>query len=391
MKTQTNPYLTTLTPLRGIAALFVVIFHSSIFIGPFMADGYTSFFDNAWLWVDFFFILSGFIMCYAYNGYFKDKVTTTAYWKYIGARFARIYPLNFVTAIWAFIIACITLHLATRLDPFIAQIINPKALPACLLLIQSMHIYDTPPLNTPSWSLSTEWWAYMLFPFIVPYFVKLKDTGRLVTGALAIAYYVFLKYVIGPVSQNPVPSINMVADFGFLRCLAGFFAGMLTFSFYERRAGFAFIKNDWFFSLFFFGVMAALHFNVMDILIIAFFPFIIITAAYNNGVVKRILDNRVLQRLGDWSFSIYMVHMPIIASFTSFAVSKNPSMLADMHKFLSQKPNYAFGLIRCFVIVLLTLLIASLTYRFVEIPSRNYFNKLFNTRQKKITTETLEV
>ncbi|MEO8862105.1 MAG: hypothetical protein ABI358_11815 [Ginsengibacter sp.] len=54
-----------------------------------------------------------------------------------------------------------------------------------------------------------------------------------------------------------------------------------------------------------------MHFGVVDIIIIAFFPFILLPAAYNNTELKRILDIRALQRLGDWSFSIYMVHIPI--------------------------------------------------------------------------------
>ncbi len=394
MQTKSQPYLTTLTPLRGIAALLVVIFHCNLMFVPFLPPGYTEFLNSGWLWVDFFFVLSGFIMCYAYGKYFQKGVSKSAYKKYIGARFARVYPLHFITAIWAFVCAVLIVHFASHLDPFFAAIFNPKALPACLLLIQSMHIYLTAPLNTPSWSLSTEWWAYMIFPFLVPYFIRLKNAGKLFTALFIIAFYIFLRYVLGPISMpafRPGPTLNVLTDFGFFRCLAGFFVGMLLFTFYEHRAGYSVLKRDWFFVISFMGVIAAMHFGIMDIIIVGFFPFILIAAAYNETRIKRILDTKLLQRFGDWSFSIYMVHVPIIFSFTVYSVYKKPSLFSSFADLGSGKPNYIFGVIMCLLILLLTLSIAAIFYRFIEIPSRNYFNKVFNTKHKEIKPETLEV
>ena len=393
MEAKSQPYLTTLTPLRGIAALIIVIYHCSIDIGPFMPDGHTHFLDNAWLWVDFFFVLSGFIMCYAYSKHFKENITRSSYKKYIGARFARVYPLHFITTIWAFVCAVIIVHLTAHMNPFLAEIINPKALPASLLLIQSMHLYFTAPLNTPSWSLSTEWWVYMIFPFVVPFFIRLKKSGQILTGIAIVAFYVFLRYIVGPItpSFHPGPTINIMTDFGFFRCLAGFFAGMLLFTFYEHGSGYRIIKRDWFFLLSFIGALVAMHFGVMDIIIIAFFPFILIAAAYNQTMIKRLLDTRPLQRLGDWSFSIYMVHMPIIFTFYAINVIQNPKLLDDTVKAAPQKPNYVVGMMICLVLVLLTLILAAIFYRFVEIPARNYFNKAFKTKHKEITPETTEV
>ena len=57
-------------------------------------------FMSGWLWVHFFFVLSGFIIFYVYGESFKESITTASYWKYIKARFARVYPLHFFTLIW---------------------------------------------------------------------------------------------------------------------------------------------------------------------------------------------------------------------------------------------------------------------------------------------------
>src|ERR1700712_616035 len=82
MKSAGHPYLTTLTPLRGIAALLVVIFHCNLMFRQFLPTGYTKYLDSCWLWVDFFFVLSGFIMFYAYKKYFKESVSIASFKKY---------------------------------------------------------------------------------------------------------------------------------------------------------------------------------------------------------------------------------------------------------------------------------------------------------------------
>jgi len=336
-------------------------------------------------------------MCYAYSKHFSNGVNWPAYKKFVGARFARVYPLYFLTTMWAFVCCLLILHYAKRIDPFIAEVVNVKTLPGCLVLIQSLHIYPTPPLNTPSWSLSTEWWVYMLFPFMVPYFARLKTAGKLVTTLLIVAFYIFLRYVLGPYEHgSPGPTINMIADFALLRCLAGFMLGMLLFTFYEHRSGYAIIKSDWFFALSFLGVLAAMHFGLMDIGIVAFFPFVLLAAAYNGTRVKRILDTRPLQRLGDWSFSIYMVHMPIMFMCFVYGVKKNPLVFASItpkpgSNAVAPPPEYWHGLRDCASVLVLTLIIAALMYRFVEIPARNYLNNAFKTKAKPVDAEGVEV
>ena len=74
-----RPYLTTLTPLRGIAALLVVIFHSNLMLMTFIPWDKPHFIKASWLWVDFFFVLSGFIISYVYGSNFKNSITLSDY------------------------------------------------------------------------------------------------------------------------------------------------------------------------------------------------------------------------------------------------------------------------------------------------------------------------
>jgi len=392
LKTARAPYLTTLTPLRGIAALLVTLFHCNKFYRVFLPPGYTQFLENSPLWVDFFFILSGFILFHVYGRYFRQGMKGRLFKKYAGARFARVYPLYVFGTLWAFGCAVVIRSRVTALDWQFADMFSLKALGPCLLLIQSLHIgYASAPLDNPSWSLSTEWWVYMVFPFLVPYFARLKKRGKWLTGLAIVIFYLGLRYLEGqPLGCYGMPP-NMITDFGLLRCLAGFATGMLLYTLYESRAGFMVMRRDWFFVLSFAGVLAALHFDIIHLVIIAFFPFVLISAAYNETAVKRFLDTRVLQRLGDWSFSIYMVHFPIIFSFYIFDLRKDARMFADLNAFFNRPPDYTLGFAMCLVILALTIGIASLTYRYIEVPARNYVNKVFQTNQPRINAEGVEV
>jgi len=355
-----------------------------------MPPRYTNLVRSGWMWVDFPFMLSGFILSHVYARDFKQVITWSGYAHYLGARFARIYPLHLFTLLIAFIGSVIIVNIAAGLDPFFKAMFDPSTSIASLFLLQGMHLYRIAPLNTPSWSLSTEWWMYMIFPLLVPAFPSLKWHGKLVTLSLIAAFYLVLMYCIGPISGafgGGRPTIDLVADFGFLRCAAGFLLGMLFYELYASRAAHAFLAKDLAFTALFFGVLIAMHLGIHELLTLAFFPFILIAAAYNETTIKRILDSRPLKNLGDWSYSIYMVHVPILYVFWITKLQSNPKMFADVMALLTQKPDYMRGLIGLCVFLPTTLVVAALTYRYIEIPSRNYLNALFNTKQRAVLIE----
>lgn len=379
-----RPYLTTLTPLRGIAALIVVIFHSNLDLVPFMPINKPHFLTMGWLWVDFFFVLSGFILCYVYSDHFKDTISGNSYWKYLKARFARVYPLHFVTMIWCLICAIIIIRKAEGIHPFYWGMFNPMTAIPSLFLAQSLGLSTSAPLNTPSWSLSTEWWMYMVFPLLVPYFCRLKTPGKILTLGGIAGLFLFVKYYLGPVGlpfPGGSPSFNVLTDFGIFRCMAGFLLGMFLFTLYQESIGYHFFRKSWVFALFFFGTLIAMQFGTEDLLVIALFPFVILSAAYNTTTIKKILDFPFLQRLGDWSFSIYMVHVPIIYLFWIYQTYRTPDFWAAFPPPPAAPENYTTGWWLCLTLVALTLLIASLTYTYIEVPARNYLNNKFKPKE----------
>src|SRR6202022_4950882 len=86
--------LASLTPLRGIAALWVVIFHFCWYFPAVHPERYTGAVYKGYLAVDMFFVLSGFVITHVYKEGFAQRVTGRRYRDFLKARVARVYPLH---------------------------------------------------------------------------------------------------------------------------------------------------------------------------------------------------------------------------------------------------------------------------------------------------------
>jgi peptidoglycan/LPS O-acetylase OafA/YrhL len=378
---QPPAYLAALTPLRGIAALLVVVFHAGIFIGPLADPAATGLIGRGWLWVDFFFVLSGFILTHVYGGYFREKVTWPSYKKYLRARFARVYPLHLVTLGAAVVLAVLLRSLAGQMMPIMQKMLDLGTLPASLLLVQALHLYDTPPLNTPAWSLSTEWWVYVIFPWLVGPLFRLGRAGK---GAalLGIAgLYAVLVYGVAPRFGNLIfvemgmphgATLDMTADWGYFRCLAGFALGMVVYRLYAGGWGAGLLGRGGALVGFALGVLLGMHYGAPDLCIVALFPGLILAAAYHTGAATRALTVRPLRRLGDWSFSIYLVHMPLVYVRWAMQLAENPDAFARLP---GGPPDYAANWAWTLGLLVATVAVAACTYRWVEVPARQYLSR----------------
>jgi len=374
------------------------------------------FVDKCWIWVDFFFVLSGFILTHVYGEIFAGGVKRPAFWKYLRARFARVYPLHFFTLLWALAAGMLILAAPmkdAKWSNLFHQIFDLRGFPACVLLVQAMHLFPTPPMNTPSWSLSTEWWTYWLFPLMMPFLaasggrmqrmmnrlapgsrmqklMKLLGPGgfvrRLIWLLVIAGLYTFVRYRLAgrlglPLSQRHAETLNTNSDYAFPRCVAGFMLGMVTYRWYQLRALKGLLQLDVVFGIIVLALAVSLHFDVNELLTVALFPLLILAAAYNGSTVRRLLSTRPAQRLGDWSFSIYMVHMPVY--FTYRAIAPLLGWWIPQG-FYTVKADYWVGWLSACIFLAVTVAIASLCYRWVEVPARNYLNA---PRQTDIPSE----
>ena len=385
---KTTSYLTNLTSLRGVAALLTVIFHVDLMLGD-SAGGllritHSGIINRLYLMVDFFFILSGFIMVHVYGTGFSRGVTGSTFKRFTLARFARVYPLHFATLIYAIVLFAVAAILGLPTLPVMQVENSGYSIVTNLLLLQSMNLHHWFTWVHASWSISTEWWMYMLFPFLVVPFSQLSGRGRAVVAALAFAGYVGIMYFVIPIVSVPASmpflkvnpadlSINVAYQYGILRCFCGFVLGMAVYGAYARQWGRTWLANGYTL-LGLVGCEAlCLHLSAPDAITVMCDPLILLSAAYGSPRANTVLGSRIMRTIGDWSFSIYLTHQPLL--FTYYEVQA--WLARGQPVVVSSAPPtgmlYGWGVAA--VVIGAALVVSAGSYHLVEVPARRRINQ----------------
>ena len=162
------PLIGSLTSLRGLLALWVVLFHFwndvlALFpwlglLTPVMRRGNFA--------VPGFFVLSGFLLARNYGSWFESFKPRRA-WDFLALRLARIYPVHAATLLCVAAMVAVSNHLGFVLSPT-GYSVREFLLNALLIHAWTPHLMLS--WNYPSWSISSEWFAYLLFPGLVRVF-----------------------------------------------------------------------------------------------------------------------------------------------------------------------------------------------------------------------------
>jgi peptidoglycan/LPS O-acetylase OafA/YrhL len=363
----------TLTPLRGIAALMVAILHFNGVIANFVNPQDSMIVEKCYLMVDLFFIMSGFIMLHVYGANFAKSIQKKEFLKFIGARFARVYPLHFVTLL-------LWVGFSYGLHQDKSPIYNPVAIPTHLFLLHSFGIHKIFTWNVPSWSISAEWWAYMIFPLLVLFLTKFKKSGVIILSIISIFLYFSILYFLPRVDPFvptlPVPhNLDVSYDYGYIRGIAGFIAGMITYIGFQQKSELKYFNNDFVSILFILVTILLFHFGVNDLFIILCFILLILTIASNKKRIYKLFQFKPLQYLGDISYSIYLTHglamfliaVPLLSRLGY--IYKGPGSL--------QIP-FLTGLWTCAVFLIGVILLSTITYYLIENPCRKWLNRNLN-------------
>lgn len=291
-----------LDSFRGISAILVAILH--IYVNGYLSN--TLLIRNCYLLVDFFFVLSGFIISFGYMHRIQSQYDVI---DFIKKRIARIYPLHlFMTLMFVpFALIAVFMHvnLGERfsLNSFIQN----------LFLIQSFGLNESGTWNIPAWSISTEFYTYIIFAlcvFLIPAFRKNAGLAlSLGLGAAVILFY--------------FSNMHDTYKLAFIRCLYSFFIGVCTFFIYKR---FDFIAKNWMeliilTLLFLFFTTAQIAPDSLQAFSAPFlFSLLILVFSKEAGVCSSLLKNSALVFLGKISFTIYLVHGWVILVFKSLVM-----------------------------------------------------------------------
>jgi peptidoglycan/LPS O-acetylase OafA/YrhL len=364
-------HLQSLTPLRGIAALWVVFYHyTGTYLPNLHVENYSHILDKGYLAVDLFFMLSGFVMTHVYHRAFTESVSGN-YRNFLVARVARLYPLHLLVLVLfvATALAARVVAYATTGAVETIPLQGPRsfgALIANLFMLQGLKA-STLSWNYPAWSISLEFLAYLAFPFVLPVMWRARAATKLGLALLLFAALAWLAYLTaGDFNQWDGPD-------ALLRCLPEFMLGTLLYSAFRSGTSTALLGSDAVALALSLGTILLLHLGAPDLLIVAAFAVLILAAVANTGTFAQALNVKPLIWLGDISYSLYLIH-----SLVQYATTE----LLDAHGLLDRSALSGRGSLALLVVmVAVCLLLSAASYYGVETAGRRYVRAMFGVRR----------
>ena len=341
-----KPRYEILDGLRGVAAFMVILFHCFETYAPVIGR---QIINHGYLAVDFFFVLSGFVIGYAYD----DRWDRMSYWGFFKRRLVRLHPM----LVMGMVVGACLFFFADGMFPLTAQI---PAWKFFLCLVMGLFLIPCPnsldirgwgelnSFNGPAWSLTYEYIGNILYALI---FRKLPKVALAVLCVLAafltlnltmgwdvFNLFSYPKYdVIGGWSLEPAQILV-----GFTRLLYPFLCGLLISRILPSRMSEANPSGSplslrggfWWCAL-----MLIAIFSIPQILgksgvadglyqavsIIALFPVIVLIGAGSKLTDPR--SAKICKFLGDISYPIYITHYPLMYMQMGWAASHQEAPL----------------------------------------------------------------
>ena len=369
---QTAKRFEVLDSFRGLCALFVVIYH--LHISNSVAE--IAFFRGSSIFVEFFFVLSGFVLAHGYA--FRDNLS---FGKFLGARFFRLYPLHLFMLLVFILLELgkwsalqffgISFNNVAFSNDYALESILPN-----LLLLHAWTPYTNPlSFNTPSWSISIEFYTYLLL------YLSLLLANRLrllLWCLLPLAMF----YLMTTGSELLVPAV--------MRGLSGFFGGVVCYLVY--RCHFCSIRLPPWFASFVEFILVLMVITVVQsdiehrsLWATLLFFLVVVWFSLEQGWLSKLLKHGSLQLLGRWSYSIYMTHAAVIYLFTSVFLLLQKLTGKQLMPMLDGVRFFDVGgplLANLLLLLMLTsiLLCCALTYRYIELSGQRLGKRLMRPR-----------
>jgi peptidoglycan/LPS O-acetylase OafA/YrhL len=354
-----------LDSFRGLCALAVVLHHTHA------TQSLTewAFFKHAAYLVNFFFVLSGFVLYHIY----ADRLGSGAQLKrFVIARICRLYPLHLATLLFALLFECVKLVLEQRgigSGSFTGARDPSEILPNLFLLQSWWSGFYQYSFNYPSWSISVEFYLYLIFALIS---VALPGLSRQIFAAIAVLGFVALYFKSTLFSE------------GALMGLGSFFAGAMTYRVYARFKGLR-VNPRWAtlleaVSLLTVYLAVSYSERSQHLSLSLLFCVVICIFAFEAGGVSRLLHTAPFKWAGARSFSIYMTH-----TISLFVIALGIMLVAKLtgQPFIIYVPDPLPGAaplryidtgslfldnLAVLITMAMVLALSALTYRHIELP-----------------------
>ncbi|CAA6821077.1 MAG: Unknown protein [uncultured Thiotrichaceae bacterium] len=356
-------HLNQITFTRFLAALTVVFFHYGSEVFPANIPFFGQAFQAGPIAVNYFYLLSGFIMAIAY--FSADQSKTLNKKRYWIARFARIYPV--------YLLALLLVAAGKFKDPgFTTDLLLN------LSLLQAWIPGYPLSLNSPGWSLSVEAFFYAAFPFIL-IFIQRIGLKKVTLLALLLWFTTQLIHTYW-LNSTAYQAKNLVHDAIYyhpLMHINAFILGVVVGAYFKQNSQkiettfgqysnvILFVSSAILILLLAQPQPAKIAILNLDIaltngLIGPLFLLFIVALAINKGVIAKTLNLPILILLGEASYSLYILQRPVYGIYDR-TIGKYLAIPEAAHFYL-------------YLVVLIAISIAS--YKLFETPLREYIKKI---------------
>ena len=305
---------------RAIPPSLLVLYHYHEAHGYQNVRLFDVFVAKGYLWVEFFFALSGFILVHVYGRRESPSPPKAgegnrfAYLDFLKTRLARLYPLHLATLLIMLAMVVFFRWLAAR-GGYTSIYDLPGYHPYTsfwsfignLFLVQAWHLYPRLSWNGVSWFVSVEWFLCLIFPLYL-----WIARGRMWSALALMAFGLGLLYALIRISKH---GLDITYDFGVVRGIGDFAAGVaLAMLYRELRPRGDALSDHWHSAaqLFVFaGLLYAIYHTgwshtPLDYWLLPPMFALIFTLAFDRGILARVFQSQPLRLLGEWSFAIYM-------------------------------------------------------------------------------------
>ena len=342
--------------LRGVFSLMIVIFHfdESLTIKALTSNFFV---DGSFLFVDFFFVLSGFVISTNYNGIGSGKQFSL----FLKKRIIRLFPLLlFSTTV------VLVLELIFNLF-WIDLLVSPKSISSIfheyfdsiLFLNSTTLLGATPGLNSPSWSISAELILYLTFGFVTLYMSK---RNRI------FAFLLILMLSIGFCIYKG--EFWFMHDFGYIRGLISFITGHFVYVLSGKIRNLPAIGEIVLIPslIILFYLFSSYSGQTQQMLFLGFVPLFFglstLLLLKTDGPLSHLLASSPFRFLGNISYSVYLNHGIVIVIIPRF-----------FYQYLGIEKNQLTLVLITLLTLGILLLYSYMTYMFIETRSSLFLKK----------------